>query len=90
MFNLFNTHLNLDSDDPGAGGGDGDFPAYMAQMPDEYKEDADIAKNEKLGDLAKHYKELLGTVDGIPKPPENAEQGLSGYSARSQVDEGTG
>lgn len=34
-------------------------PAWMAQLPDEFKEDADLARFAKLGDIAKAYKELM-------------------------------
>lgn len=78
MFNLFNTHLNLDED--GAGGGGDEFPAYQDQMVDELKQDKDIAKNKTISDLGRDYKARgatiatqLETIANIPKAPENAE-----------------
>jgi len=47
--------------------------AGMAQLPDEYKKDEDIAKLGGFGELAREYKELKGKVQDIPEIPESPD-----------------
>ena len=51
-----------------------DFPAWMAQLPDEYKKD-DYGKNYKtMGEFYKTHKGLRAKLDKVPQPPEKATE----------------
>lgn len=61
-------------------------PAWMDQLPDELKKDEAFTSFEKLGDLAKAYKELASKGDGIPGKDAKPEE-LAAFYAKLGVPE---
>lgn len=61
-------------------------PAWMDQLPDELKKDEAFTSFEKLGDLAKAYKELAAKGDGIPGKDAKPEE-LAAFYAKLGVPE---
>jgi len=50
------------------------FWAGMAQLPDEYKKDEDIAALGSFGELAKAYKDQKEKLSSYPAPPESPDE----------------
>jgi len=46
-------------------------PAWMAQLPDDYKQDEGLSKFATIGDFAKDYKDKAGKVASFEYAPEN-------------------
>jgi len=62
------------------------FPAWMAQLPADYRQSADLAKFPTIGDLAKSYKETADQSKANQKTLENAIPRLNENPTKEEVD----
>lgn len=62
-----------EGDDDGEGNEGDSTPAWMSQLPEEYKTDEYGKGYKTMGEFYKTHKGLRAKLDGIPKPPDKAD-----------------
>jgi len=66
-----NTDEQVDVDDDAS---TSDYPAWMSQLPDEYKKDEYGKGYKTMGEFYKTHKGLRAKIDKMPKAPEKASE----------------